>query len=97
MSDIHNSDRVVLVAGATGKQGGAVARCLLDEGFRVRAFTRDPHKPEAQALAEEGAELARGDLDDPTTLERDFWRFAYAHLRSYSLPISSRRAGSTAA
>jgi uncharacterized protein YbjT (DUF2867 family) len=64
MADGQNIERLILVFGATGSQGGAVARRLLDRGFRVRALTRDPQKPEAQALAEQGAEVVQGDMDD---------------------------------
>ncbi|MFY1701847.1 NmrA/HSCARG family protein [Micromonospora sp. WMMA1923] len=59
---------VVLVIGATGKQGGATARALLDRGVAVRALVRDPGADAALALGERGAELVRGDLDDPATL-----------------------------
>jgi uncharacterized protein YbjT (DUF2867 family) len=63
--------RVVVVTGATGRQGGAVARHLLrGRTFRVRALTRDPAKPAARALAELGAEVVAGDLDDGASLER---------------------------
>jgi len=34
--------RLVLVAGATGRQGGAIARGLLRDGHAVRALTRNP-------------------------------------------------------
>jgi len=63
-------DKLILVTGATGKQGGAVARSLLDQGFRVRALVRDGTKPAARALAGRGAELAPGDLDDAASLRR---------------------------
>lgn len=62
----------VLVAGATGKQGGATARRLLAQGRPVRALVRDPAAPAARALAEAGAELAHGDFDDPAALKRAF-------------------------
>jgi len=65
----QRGDRLVLVTGATGHQGGAVARHLLERGFRVRAVTRDPNKAAARALAERGAEVVRGDMDDPKSLE----------------------------
>lgn len=61
---------VVLVTGATGRQGGAVAEHLIAAGLPVRALVRDPSKPRANELAEKGADLVRGDLDDPASLER---------------------------
>ena len=70
MADRQDVERVVLVVGATGKQGGAVARSLLDRGFQVRALTRDPHKPEVQALDEQGAEVVQGDMDDRSAMDR---------------------------
>jgi uncharacterized protein YbjT (DUF2867 family) len=63
-------DEVILVSGATGQQGGAVARHLLANGWRVRALTRDPYSPAAQALAARGAEVVQGDLDDRASLDR---------------------------
>ena len=59
----------VLVSGATGQQGGALARVLLERGHGVRAFVRRPDSPEAKELERLGAELARGDFDEPSTLE----------------------------
>jgi len=60
----------VLVAGATGQQGGAVARALLDRGHKVRALTRSGESPAARALAELGAEIREGDLGNPESLEK---------------------------
>lgn len=60
----------VLVTGATGAQGGAVARALLRKGWRVRALTRNPERPAARALAEAGAELVRGDMEDDASVHR---------------------------
>ncbi|MFC7621681.1 NmrA family NAD(P)-binding protein [Microlunatus sp. GCM10028923] len=60
--------RTVLVTGATGNQGGAVARELLRRGHSVRALTRRPDSPAATALAGLGAELRQGDFDDPASL-----------------------------
>ncbi|WP_043632790.1 NmrA/HSCARG family protein [Nonomuraea candida] len=71
-----SASRVVLVTGATGNQGGATARQLLTRGWTVRALVRDPNKPAARALREQGAELVRGDLDDPGSL-REAMRGAY--------------------
>jgi uncharacterized protein YbjT (DUF2867 family) len=58
----------VLVVGATGKQGGAVARRLLRTGATVRALTRNPTGPAGRRLAEAGADVVGGDLDDPASL-----------------------------
>jgi uncharacterized protein YbjT (DUF2867 family) len=61
--------RSVLVTGATGQQGGALARHLLSQGYRVIALTRRLGAPAAQALAALGAELAVGDFEDPASIE----------------------------
>jgi uncharacterized protein YbjT (DUF2867 family) len=63
-------ERTILVAGATGRQGGAVARALLAQGFSVRALTRDPDQPAAGELLDLGAEIMQGNFDDPASLER---------------------------
>src|SRR5919202_3863117 len=60
---------LVLVSGGTGQQGGALARVLLGRGHSVRAFVRRPDSPEAEELERLGAELARGDFDEPSTIE----------------------------
>ena len=70
MADNQNAERLIVVTGATGKQGGAVARSLLGRGFRIRALTRNPQKPEAQALADRGAEVVQGDMQDRSAMER---------------------------
>ncbi len=70
MESAGNGGPLILVSGATGNQGGAVARRLLERGFRVRALSRDTQKPEAQALAEGGAEVVRGDLNDRSSVDR---------------------------
>jgi uncharacterized protein YbjT (DUF2867 family) len=65
------NNKIILVTGATGQQGGAVARHLLKQpGFAVRALTRDSAKPAARSLAQMGAEIVRGDLDDQASLRR---------------------------
>lgn len=58
----------VLVVGATGQQGGALARLLLDRGHRVRGFTRDPDSPASKALTERGAEMVKGFLRDAESI-----------------------------
>ena len=59
----------ILVVGATGAQGGSVARHLLEAGtYRVRCLTRHPDSPAAREFARLGAELAEGDLSNPASL-----------------------------
>lgn len=58
----------VLVTGATGLQGGAVARELVRRGRAVAALVRDPASEAARALADLGVTLVRGDLDDEVSL-----------------------------
>ncbi len=66
------NNKIIAVTGATGQQGGAVSRKLLAEGWKVRALTRDPNKPAAQALAKAGAELVSGDMDSRSDLDAAF-------------------------
>lgn len=62
------TDRIILISGATGQQGGATARALAGKGFKIRALTRNPDSPAAKALAATGAELVKGELDDEASL-----------------------------
>ena len=64
---MESQDGLVLVYGATGQQGGPVARQLLAAGRRTRVLTRHPEK--AEPLGEAGAEVALGDLGEPASLE----------------------------
>ena len=60
----------VLVTGATGKQGGHLARDLIARGHSVRALARNPESPAAAALAELGASIVSGGFQDQGSLER---------------------------
>jgi uncharacterized protein YbjT (DUF2867 family) len=67
--------KIISIIGATGAQGGGLARAILDDsegGFAVRAITRKPDSPAARALAERGAEVVEADLDDVDSLARAF-------------------------
>jgi len=66
----HPDKHSILVSGATGQQGGAVARHLAALGFRVRALTRKAHQSAARALADDGVEIVQGDLSDRESLDR---------------------------
>ncbi len=65
-------DAVLVVMGATGRQGGAVTRHLLADGRRVRAVTRDPGSKAAKALIAAGAEVVPADMSSPETLRDAF-------------------------
>jgi uncharacterized protein YbjT (DUF2867 family) len=65
-----NSERIILVTGATGRQGGAVFRNLQKKGFRLRALVRDANSNQARQLAEYGEEVFQGSLDDADSLMR---------------------------
>lgn len=60
---------LVLVFGATGQQGGATAKALAEEGWRVRALVRDPSSAKATALAASGIDVVRGDLRDRASVD----------------------------
>jgi uncharacterized protein YbjT (DUF2867 family) len=64
-----NGQQTILVTGATGVQGGSVARHLMSGNkFAVRCLTRSPDSDKARALKDAGAELVKGDLDDIESL-----------------------------
>ena len=63
------SARVILVSGATGTQGGAVARELVDRGYTVRGLPRNPDSDTSRALTELGVRMVRGDFDDAASLD----------------------------
>jgi uncharacterized protein YbjT (DUF2867 family) len=64
------NNRTILITGATGKQGGAVVQALQGTGFHLRGLTRTPDSERAAALARQGVEVVKGDLDDEATLRR---------------------------
>jgi uncharacterized protein YbjT (DUF2867 family) len=66
---------ILAVMGATGAQGGGLARAILadrDGPFTLRAITRNPDGDKARALAALGAEVVAGDADDPAGLDQAF-------------------------
>ena len=66
----NNSERIILVTGATGRQGGAVYQRLRKSAFRLRAPVRDPGSKQAHQLIGYGEDVVQGNLDDPDTLMR---------------------------
>ena len=64
------SNRTILITGVTGNQGGAVAQALQGTAFHLRGLTRKPEGERAAALARQGIDIVKGDLDDEATLRR---------------------------
>jgi uncharacterized protein YbjT (DUF2867 family) len=67
--------KVITIFGATGAQGGGLARSILadpDGPFAVRAVTRDVGSDAARALAAAGAEVVAANLEDAAAVERAF-------------------------
>ncbi len=65
-----NNEQIILVTGATGRQGGAVYQHLQKKGFKLRALVRDPNSNKARQLMGYGEEVFQGSLDDPDSLTR---------------------------
>ncbi|GEO11400.1 NmrA/HSCARG family protein [Segetibacter aerophilus] len=83
--------KIITVFGATGAQGGGLAHAILNDPnteFTVRAVTRDANSDKAQQLAQKGAEIVTGDIDDPAFLKESlngaygayFVTFFWAHM-----------------
>jgi uncharacterized protein YbjT (DUF2867 family) len=67
--------KIIAVIGATGAQGGGLARAILRDragAFAVRAITRNPNSDKAQALRAAGAEVVAADADDQASVSRAF-------------------------
>ena len=67
--------KVIAVVGATGAQGGGLARAILNDPnseFTARVLSRDPNSDKAKAFAKLGAEVVAADVDDPESLKRAF-------------------------
>jgi uncharacterized protein YbjT (DUF2867 family) len=67
--------KIIAITGATGAQGGSLARAILSDPqshFKVRAITRNPKSENAMKLVEMGAEVVQADLDDVNSLRCAF-------------------------
>jgi uncharacterized protein YbjT (DUF2867 family) len=65
--------KIIVVFGATGAQGGGLARAILNDKnseFGVRAITRDPNSDKAKALAAAGAEITEANIDEPESMKK---------------------------
>ncbi|KAH8179865.1 nmrA-like family protein [Sarocladium implicatum] len=101
-----SSNKIIAIVGATGTQGGSVARTFLNLSpqWHVRCLTRNTSSASAQALAQQGAEVVTADLDNPASLRKafegahvifvntDFWA-TYLSLRDTKGYDDARKAG----
>ncbi len=62
--------KTIFVTGGTGNQGGAVARNLINDGFKVKVLTRNPASAAAQSLAKQGIQVIQGDLNETDTFKQ---------------------------
>ena len=85
------SKKIITVFGATGAQGGGLARAILNDPnseFAVRAVTRDTNSDKAKTLANMGTELVQADVDDEASIKKAlegaygafFVTFYWAHM-----------------
>jgi len=92
--------KIIAVFGATGAQGGGLARAILNDPnseFAVRVVTRAVHSDKAKALEAMGAELVEADIDKPEELKKAlkgaygafFVTFFWAH---YSPELENKHA-----
>jgi len=73
MTEEKKGKVIISVVGATGAQGGAVARALLSTGkYEVRALTRNTASEPAKKLAALGAHLCEGNLNNRADLDKFF-------------------------
>jgi uncharacterized protein YbjT (DUF2867 family) len=65
--------KIIAITGATGAQGGGLARAILNDKnseFAVRALTRNPDSEKAKALAQQGAEVVAANVDDAESMKK---------------------------
>jgi uncharacterized protein YbjT (DUF2867 family) len=65
--------KIIAVVGATGSQGGGLARAILNDrngNFTIRALTRNADN--AKELAKSGAEIVEADLNDLESVKKAF-------------------------
>jgi len=96
--------KVIVVIGATGAQGGGLAHAILEDSeseFSVRAVTRNPDSEKVRQLAALGAEVVKGDLEDPASIEKAFedayGAFCVTHFWEHFSPETERRHAETMA
>lgn len=75
---------MILVSGATGYVGGRIIPSLLEKGYRVRVFARDPQRLQGRPWTEQ-IEIIRGDVMEPDTLDEAMQAVDYAYYLIHSM------------
>lgn len=72
---------LIVIIGATGKQGGSVVNAFLqDPSFKIRAIARDPNSASALKLIDQGVEVVYGDINDGPSLVQAFKVFPSGYI-----------------
>jgi uncharacterized protein YbjT (DUF2867 family) len=74
---LNTMSKLLVIIGATGKQGGSVIKSILSDPaaskqFKLRGVTRDTSKDASKVLADQGVEMVAADLDDKASLVKAF-------------------------
>lgn len=73
MGSNAKEQKLLVIIGITGNQGGSVATAFLsDPNYRIRGITRNPSSPKAKQWEGKGVEIVEADLDDVKSLEKAF-------------------------
>jgi uncharacterized protein YbjT (DUF2867 family) len=75
---VSRENQMIIVTGATGKTGSAIADILLEKGEKVRVVGRSSER--LKRFCDKGAEMAVGDQSDPVFLARAFSKADYVYL-----------------
>ncbi|RAO67256.1 uncharacterized protein BHQ10_003268 [Talaromyces amestolkiae] len=78
--------KTFLVTGATGYQGGSLARVLRSQNHTVNALIRDPSSPKALALKELGVKIFHGSFDDVAVIKNAISGCAGLFLNPFPTP-----------
>lgn len=61
-------EKIILIFGATGNQGGAVVNAMLNTNFKIRAVSRNPNNEKSKSLTNKGIDVVKADFEDEASL-----------------------------
>jgi len=83
-----NSQRLILVTGASGYVGGRLVRTLIEENLNVRIFVRDWHKVQGQPWAS-SVEISEGSAENRADLDNALFGVHTAYYLLHSINLGS--------